>query len=173
MTEVEKNFFDDYKQLDAVCRDMFSCQNGIGEYIVQMEQNSFMQHRVPLWNEDYRKLKRWRWLRNQIAHTTSSTECGQEDIEQLRSFHNRILNRQDSLAVLGQIQRTARQTPQQRQEEVLQIPQHRQRTVQRNPIPSYSDYKKIPPRKSYGYLLDMGIIILFVIIVFVIICLLK
>lgn len=101
MTESEKYLFDEFKRLDAICRDMFSCQYGISEYITQMEQVPSCLHRqIPGWDRDYHRLKRLRWLRNQIAHETSSTGCGVDDIEQLEDFYNRVLSQQDPLAML-------------------------------------------------------------------------
>lgn len=101
MSEFDRKLFDEYKRLDAVCRDMFSCQYGVSEYISQMEQVSpQMRRRVPSWDKDYRTLKRLRWLRNQIAHETCSTDCDINDIERLEDFYNRILIQQDPLAVL-------------------------------------------------------------------------
>lgn len=105
MTELEKELFDEFKQLDAICRDMFSCSNGVSEYIRQMEQiPAFARRNVSSWENDYLLLKRLRWLRNLIAHDTSVTECSINDVERLREFHHRILCQKDPLAVLERVQ---------------------------------------------------------------------
>lgn len=100
MLEYERELFDEFKRLESLCRDMFSCQHGVSEYISQMERvPAYIRDQIPFWNEDYRTLKHLRWLRNQIAHETTSTDCSLRDIEQLKDFYSRILNVQDPLAV--------------------------------------------------------------------------
>ncbi len=105
MTELEKELFEEFKLLDAICQDMFSCSNGVSEYISQMEQTpAFTRRNVSSWEKDYLLLKRLRWLRNQIAHNTSVTECNINDVERLQDFHHRLLHQQDPLAVLWMVQ---------------------------------------------------------------------
>ena len=82
MEAIEVAFLDEYKRLDILCGDMFSCRQGISEYILQMEQTPFYkQCRIPLWNEDYRMLKRLRKLRNRIVHDLETIHCDKGDIE--------------------------------------------------------------------------------------------
>lgn len=101
MPEIERELFEEFKRVDTICRDMFSCQYGVSEYISQMEQNApRIRHGVSFWDEDYRMLKRVRWLRNQIAHETSTSDCTDDDVAWLKNFHNRILTQQDPLAAL-------------------------------------------------------------------------
>lgn len=112
MLELESRLFDEYKHLDAVCRDIFSCQNGVSEYIRQMEQiPPQIRSGIPSWENDYRALKRLRWLRNSIAHDTSSTDCNIGDIKYLEDFYNRILTQQDPLAILEKTRRNVQQFP--------------------------------------------------------------
>ena len=110
MSELDRRLFDEYKRLDAVCRDIFSCQYGVSEYISQMERAApWIRTYIPCWDEDYRTLKRLRWLRNRIAHETSSTDCDINDIERFEDFYNRLLIQQDPLAVLEKSERNVRQ----------------------------------------------------------------
>ena len=100
MLEYERELFDEFKRLESLCRDMFSCQHGVSEYISQMEQTpAYIRNQIPSWNEDYRTLKHLRWLRNQIAHEMTATDCGRNDVEELKDFYCRILNGKDPLAV--------------------------------------------------------------------------
>lgn len=103
MTANNEKLFEEFKCVDMICGDMFSCQHGISQYISEMEQ-VFPQGRqkVPAWEADYRKLKHIRWLRNQIVHEVSAENCDMDDVEWLESFHRRILKGQDPLAVLRQ-----------------------------------------------------------------------
>lgn len=106
--DFEKALFDEYKRLDAICRDMFSSVQGVSEYIRQMEQiPSHRRYKVPMWEEDYRTLKHLRWLRNKIAHDTSATDCGPDDIAQLEDFYDRILHSEDPLASLRKIEQAS------------------------------------------------------------------
>lgn len=91
-------FMSSYKRLDILCRDM----NGIGisGYISDMEKDQnhgFVQG----WEEDYKNLKHYRWVRNQIAHEADAEEenmCGPEDIEWIEDFYRRIMLQTDPLA---------------------------------------------------------------------------
>lgn len=101
MTKNNERLFEEFKQVDMICGDMFSCQHGISQYISEMEQIfPDGRQRVSSWETDYRNLKHIRWLRNQIAHEISAENCSMADVEWLEQFHRRILNGQDPLAVL-------------------------------------------------------------------------
>lgn len=93
-------FMQSYKRLDTLCRDM----NGIGVtgYIEDMEQVRNGDLYVPGWKTDYRQLKHYRYIRNQIAHENYATEetmCSLGDIEWVEKFFQRILKQTDPLAV--------------------------------------------------------------------------
>lgn len=104
MLEYERELFDEFKRLESLCRDMFSCQHGVSEYINQMEQiPPYIKNRIPSWDRDYRTLKHLRWLRNQIAHEVTATDCDFDDVEQLKDFYRRILNGQDPLAMARKV----------------------------------------------------------------------
>lgn len=116
MLETEEMLFDEYKRVDNICRDMFLSQGGISQYITEMEQKSFYGCSiVPSWDGDYRKLKRVRWLRNQIAHESSTTDCNGEDVAWLEEFHDRLLERRDPLALLEKKDRNRLSSPPQRE----------------------------------------------------------
>lgn len=99
MLENDERLFDEFKRVDQICGDIFSCRHGISKYIDEMEQTPSCKRRgVPSWDEDYRNLKRVRRLRNQIVHEMAAVNCEARDIEWLEGFHARILGRQDPLA---------------------------------------------------------------------------
>lgn len=115
MLEIENKLFDKYKIVDSICRDIFQSQSGVTQYITEMEQNfSRGSSVVSSWNDDYYKLKHIRWLRNQIAHESSVTDCNGEDVAWLEEFHRRLLAQQDPLALLRTANRKRTNFPQQR-----------------------------------------------------------
>lgn len=106
MLDCEKALLEEFKRVDAICRDMFSCERGVSSYLAQMEQTPLSRRSSgPRWESDYRMLKHIRWLRNRIVHDTSATECSVSDVEWLRDFHSRILKQQDPLAAAQRLER--------------------------------------------------------------------
>ena len=105
MRELDNEFFEEYKRLDKLCREIFGSEKGVGEYINQMESIATQGRRnVPTWDRDYTRLKRWRWLRNQLAHDESAV-CEEEDLVQLQGFYDRIFAIEDPLAILRKEER--------------------------------------------------------------------
>lgn len=97
-------FFEKYKKLDALCGDMFSCKNGVSEYITSMESrglDGFKQ--IESWDDFYRTLKHLRWIRNKIAHESSEDEpvCKPQDILLLNEVYNQLIDRSDPLALIS------------------------------------------------------------------------
>lgn len=93
-------FLQTYKRLDNLCRQT----NGIGVtgYLEDMEQNPDGANLVPRWAEDYKQLKHYRYLRNQIVHEVTAEEedlCSAEDVAWLENFYGRILGTNDPLAL--------------------------------------------------------------------------
>ena len=106
MLAIESRLFEEYKQVDNICRDMLSSQSGVKQYITEMEQNfSYGLSVIPSWKDDYYTLKRVKWLRNKIAHESGVTECNENDAAWLENFHRRLLTRQDPLALLNNANR--------------------------------------------------------------------
>ena len=162
MQELEVRFLEQYKRLEVLCNDIFSCRNGVSEYITQMEQIPFCKKRyITSWEKDYLTLKRLRWLRNKITHETSISDCEGEDIEAISAFYARILNRQDPLAMLYKIEQeqlskehSNRAEPQPRNNKVAEPDWSAivQRLPERQPqYPSRTDYPErtnVPSRNK-------------------------
>ena len=90
---------EEYKYVDAICRDMLGAEKGVTAYIEQLDETPMtVRYWITEWNDEYRQLKHIRWLRNQIAHSTEYVECTQSDLDWLKGFHNRLLTQQDLLA---------------------------------------------------------------------------
>ena len=93
MNQRDNTFFEAYKRLDRLCRDILNCQNGVSEYIQQMDKTPQAQYTVTNWEKDYKMLKHIRWVRNQIAHDTSDAPFSTEaDLEFTNAFYDRIIN---------------------------------------------------------------------------------
>ena len=97
------NFFDEYKSLDRLCKDILESENGVTEYIERMEREERGKMIVADWERDYKKLKSMRYLRNKIAHEDGVTEsdvCSPSDTSWVMEFQDRIMAEEDPLTVL-------------------------------------------------------------------------
>ena len=111
-------FMQSYKRLDNLCRDM----NGVGVtgYLEDMDRKSGAGLQVTGWWDDYRQLKYYRHIRNQIAHENNATEeglCSEDDSAWIEAFHHRILDRMDPLALYCAARRKQQSPPPRRKAE--------------------------------------------------------
>ena len=102
MQERDNTFFEAYKRLDRLCADMYGGQNGVSQYLEDMERQPYRDRlAVPRWEESYKTLKHLRWVRNRIAHETGTVSvCEEQDLRDVTGFYNAILAGQDPLATL-------------------------------------------------------------------------
>lgn len=108
MDAVQIELLEEYKYVDSICRDILSAEKGVTAYIEQMEATPpAIWCKIAGWDDDYRKLKHIRWLRNQIAHDTGYVQCTSSDVAWLKAFHNRLLTQRDPLADAYRITREA------------------------------------------------------------------
>ena len=69
MIETNIEFQEEYKRLDALCKDIFSSKEGIWEFIRDIESVPWNERRfISSWEPDYKQLNHMRWVRNQLAH---------------------------------------------------------------------------------------------------------
>ncbi len=95
-------FFQAYKRLDNLCKDLLESDKGVTAYIEEMKQCTTYENRVNGWKEDYNSLVHYRHMRNKIAHEVDFCEedyCTLKDIEWLEGFYQRILKCTDPLAL--------------------------------------------------------------------------
>lgn len=101
-------FQEAYKSLDALCKDCYSNEKGISEYIRLMEAVPFCASRnIPSWEYDLKMLKHARYIRNELAHevgTWGSGLCKEMDLEFMLQFHDKMLNCTDPLSVVRKFQ---------------------------------------------------------------------
>ena len=95
-------FLNSYKHLERLCGDVLNEKWPITAYIDEMEKTPRGAFLVPHWNEDLKKLKHYRWVRNKITHDPNCDEtnmCQTDDALWLDQFYNRIMNQTDPLAL--------------------------------------------------------------------------
>ena len=110
MANYNSEFFDEFKKLDKLCRDIYgrSADNKLGVTLYLEDMNSKAQTGravVPNWSNDYNRLKRLRGIRNELAHSTdtfSREMCSYSDVEFIRAFYSRITKRTDPLSIYAQ-----------------------------------------------------------------------
>ena len=98
-------FLQVYKELDELCKQVLSSERGISQYIEELENEKKYALRIKILEEDYKRLKRLRWVRNQLVHDTDSFEKNlfdDKDVEWLKEFRKRIIQRKDSYALIYQ-----------------------------------------------------------------------
>ena len=168
----DNDFFEAYKRLDKLCSEMYSCQNGVSEYIAQMERLTYKgQYRVSSWNNDYKMIKHVRWVRNQIAHDSGTFQISEpDDLGFVQDFRSRIFSGNDPLTLLRKAIESEdslrRQQKKQASEARIQRSQVQQYTYQAPPEPlKYSPEKK-KSRAWIGVLVGVGIVALILLILY-------
>ncbi len=111
-------FIDSYKHLEKLCEEVMSDERKVSAYIDEMKNTPQGSRFVMNWNEDLKKLKHYRWVRNKIVHEPGHTEenmCEPEDALWLDDFYSRIMNQTDPLALYRKaIQIQSASTPKRR-----------------------------------------------------------
>jgi hypothetical protein len=86
-------FMSSYKHLEKLCGEVMNDERKVSAYIDEMVQTPQGAGRVAGWNEDLKRLKHYRWVRNQIVHEPDCTEenmCDPEDVRWLKDFYDRM-----------------------------------------------------------------------------------
>lgn len=103
MDNIEILFFEEYKKLDNLCKDLFKSDRGVSQYIEEMECTPFTKSRlVESWQDDYKMLKYVRWIRNNIAHNNDYSGCNKSDVKSVKDFYKKIINQKDPFSVIAQ-----------------------------------------------------------------------
>ncbi|MBR4470820.1 MAG: hypothetical protein IKS54_05835 [Erysipelotrichaceae bacterium] len=99
MNETEKELVEEYKKLDLLLKDMYQSDTGVSEYISRMELTSGA-YVVPGWEQDLKRLKHVRHIRNKIMHEEDDSLCSESDIDFVLDFYDRLMEQDDPLARL-------------------------------------------------------------------------
>lgn len=113
MENIILEFLEEYKSLDELCKQILSSDRGISTYIDEMDQESQGYIKVDCWEKDYKRLKKMRYIRNQLVHETNSFQddlVNIEDIEWIKTFRSRIMECKDPFSLLYQSRSTKRET---------------------------------------------------------------
>ncbi len=95
-------FLESYKKLDNLCKDLLRSEKGVASYLERMEKYRNAQYQIFHWDLDYKMLKHYRHIRNQIAHDNYANESNmsnEHDVKWIKNFYQRILNQTDPLAL--------------------------------------------------------------------------
>ena len=102
MNNIEIIFFEEYKKLDNLCKYLLGSNQGITQYVNEMEQIPFEKSKlVESWQYDYKMLKHIRWIRNNIAHNNGDSKCSESDVQYVKNFYQRIINRTDPFSLIN------------------------------------------------------------------------
>lgn len=107
----DRDFLSLYIKVDKFIKDAYSSNEGVSEYIRQMEINCGKGYTyVQSWRNDYIELKRVRWLRNQLVHD-DIFEGEEEDYDWLENFYNRLFKADDPLSRIRKVSQTIQRKP--------------------------------------------------------------
>lgn len=171
MHTADIDFFEEYKRLETLCSDMYSCQNGVSEYLTHMESQSHQgRYRVPSWDSDYNKLRRVRQIRNQIAHRSASARISEPDnLDFVQDFYSRIFSGNDPLTLLRKSLESENKARKPQREQAENRIQRLQTQPQENRIPPKPPRDVPEEKESYsriGILIGVGLFILVLLILF-------
>ena len=96
------DFLEAYKRLEKLCGEIMNDDRKVSAYIENMENMPQGPHLVLGWENDLKKLKHYRWVRNQIAHDPNCSEenmCNSNDVQWIVDFHSRIMTQTDPLTM--------------------------------------------------------------------------
>lgn len=67
-------FIDSYKHLEKLCGEIMNDEKKVTAYIDEMSNIHDGSRFVEDWDEDLKRLKRYRYIRNKIVHEPECTE---------------------------------------------------------------------------------------------------
>ena len=107
MKRLNIRFFDEYKELDNLCIDLFGevdGKRGVTLYIDRMSESAELgKAEIDDWESDYKNLRDVRHTRNQLAHSQDSFSdkvCTKEQLDFVLSFKKKLQKGRDPLSIL-------------------------------------------------------------------------
>ena len=98
-------FFEEFTKLDKICVSVYQTE-GTGGYLEQMRGVSCVYAEdIPNWVAELERLHRYRTVYQALAQSPDAFAqklCSQEDVDWVRDFGSRIMERRDPLALLHQ-----------------------------------------------------------------------
>ncbi|MFQ6932013.1 MAG: DUF6548 family protein [Eubacterium sp.] len=166
MNDIENRFFEQYKKLDNLCKDLLNSKQGVSTYIAQMENTPAFERRyVNSWDSDYKMLKHIRWVRNDIAHSDYQSECTEGDIAYARNFYTRIMKQEDPFSIInkGKIAQFRKQSS-----KTVDINQFRKQSSKTVDINKPNKNHIAGRRKKYTVNKELMALIIIVIVLFIV-----
>ncbi|MCD8286043.1 MAG: hypothetical protein LUD50_02300 [Clostridia bacterium] len=93
-------YLEEYKQLDAFCRNILQAEEGITEYIRRMDATPQQERRAKDWDDFVRSLVYLRKIRNHLVHDVGTLEqetATEADIRLLQACSTRFADKRDPL----------------------------------------------------------------------------
>lgn len=96
--------FEEFTKLNKACITVYQMEDGITDYIAQMlGVSSTYWDTVPDWGLDFEQLNRYLSVYHSLAQSMEAFNeclCTEEDVDWIRHFYARIMERKDPLALL-------------------------------------------------------------------------
>lgn len=122
MEELNYRFFDIFSKVDKLCIDIYQNEHGLADYVEDMRSISLNTvEDIPDWESDLLCLMSLRNIRNSLINTPGAFQeavCTEEHLEYLEQFYQRILDRQDPMALLEEYGYHAEQDSQNKRMEI-------------------------------------------------------
>ena len=97
-------FYEEFTKMERTCTLVYQVELGVQEYIERMlTVSSAYAEQVPCWQEDLQQLHRYSMVYTALAQSAEAMReysCRQEDVDWIRKFGSRIIERKDPLALL-------------------------------------------------------------------------
>ena len=104
MDNLNYQLYDEFTKLNKACITIYQMEEGIADYMEAMASvSSAYWDVVPNWNLDLEQLHRYQTVYRSLAQSMAAFGehlCCQEDVDWLRQFRTRIMERKDPLAQL-------------------------------------------------------------------------
>lgn len=104
MKNLNQQFFEEYKKLDKLCKEIYGAKVGITNYIDDMKAvSSYEQSKIMGFEQSLKQLITARHLRNQLSHDVGAFDSDlatETDIKFVKEFKEAILNHTDPLSRL-------------------------------------------------------------------------
>ncbi len=103
-------FIESYKRLDNLLKDCFNSETGVTSYIKCLEKINSNKNDF---NDDYKKLKYYRHIRNRIVHDNDASEeklISKYDVLWIEKFYTRVIKRSDPYSIYCSRRRKTKST---------------------------------------------------------------
>ncbi len=112
MGNINHIFLEAYKDADNVCKQIYASDKGITNYIDAMKAIPFDESaKVSGWSAFLSRLINLRHIRNKLSHEVGTLDmqmCTQADVDWIKSFKLKIINKDDPISILQRLNKKAK-----------------------------------------------------------------